>query len=72
MVTSRFLMYSIIGCSPAASSAATTGRYFQSQLAPRVTVIPVIHLAYQWWNPSKTFSIYHVTTQLSLAYISND
>ena len=61
-----------MGCSFAASSANTTGIYSHSPPSPRITAIPVIFLAAQWWNPSRTFSISPVTTQLSLLYISTD
>ena len=44
-------MYSIMWCSPMASSAVTTGGYFHYLPAPRVTIIPVILLATWWWNP---------------------
>ena len=70
MVACRLLMYSIMGCSPADSSAATTRVYYHSPPAPRVSVIPVIRLAARWWNPSSNFSIDPVTTQLSLTYSS--
>ena len=72
MFSCRLLMYSIMGCSTAASSAATTGVYYQSLPAPHVAVIPVIRLVARCWNPSSTFIISPVTTQLLLPYSSID
>ena len=65
-------MYYIMGCKPAASSAATTGGYSHYPSTPRVAVIPVIRLASWWWNPYGTSSITPITTQLSLLYSITD
>ena len=72
VVACNLLIYSIMGCSPAASSSATTGRYSHSPTAPHAAVIPMIRLSTRWWNPYGTFSIIPVTTQLSLIYSSTD
>ena len=72
MFDCHLLMYCIVGCSPADSSDANTGGYSQSLPTSRVTIIPVIFLVAWWQNPSRTFSISPVTTQLSLTYSRTD
>ena len=72
MVACHLLMYSIMGCIPAASSAATTGGYCHSPPDPYFTVIPVLRLAARWCNLSRTFIISPINAQLSLPYSITD
>ena len=72
IVACRLLMYSPMVWNPVTSIAATTEGYYHSPHTPRVVVIHVIHLIDRWRNPSNTFRIPPVTTQISLLYRSNN
>ena len=72
MVACRLLIFSIMGFIPATSIAAAAGGYSHSPPSPRISVVPMILLDDQWWNPSSSFTISPVTTQLSLLYIITD
>ena len=65
-------IYSLIGHSPAVSSASDTGRHSHSPLVVHRNVIPVILLDTWWWNPSSTFILAFVTTHISLPYYNTD
>ena len=51
---------------------SNTYRTLYSLSATRFAVIPVIYMYAQWWNPSMTFNIAPVITQLSLNYSITD
>ena len=72
MIALWLLIYSVMGCISVASSAVTTGGYYHYYPIPHVAIIPVIRLYTQWWNPSRTFSILPVDTQISLPYSSTN
>ena len=68
MVVCCLLMYTLMGCSPAASTTSSTNGYFHSPPAPRFSVIPVIRCVAQWCNSIRTLGISPVTTQILLLY----
>ena len=68
MVDCLCCIYYLIGHIPAFYRASDTGGHSHFPLIVRRIVIPVIIFATQWWNPSGTFSMDPVTTQISLPY----
>ena len=71
-VTCLRWIHSLIGHSPTVSRASTTGGHSHFPLSVRRAVIPAKLLATQWRNPSSTFSMAPVTTQLSIPYNNTD
>ena len=63
-VTCILWIYYLIGHRPVASSASSTGGQSHSPLVVCCAAIPTIFLTVQWCNPSRTFSMDPVTTQL--------
>ena len=61
-----------MGWSPVASNDVITESYSHSLPAPCIAITPVIRLSDRWCNPSKTFRIYPVTTQILMTYRSTD
>ena len=70
MVACYLWIYSFIRHIPAASTVSATGGYSHYLSSFLWAVIIAILQAALWWNPSSTFSIYPVITQLSLPYVS--
>ena len=62
------LMYTPIGCIPAASTAYTTKGYSHSLPAPHFAVSPVIRRANWWRSTYMTLIIYPINTQFLLTY----
>ena len=65
MMACHIWMYSFILHKPAATIVLATGGYYHYPISALQAVIPAIHQAALWWNPSSTFSISPITTQLS-------
>ena len=66
----NLLSYGVDSCS--FLCCPPTGGNSNSPPAPCVSVIPMIYLYAQWWNPSKTFRTPPVTTHISLLYKSTN
>ena len=72
MVACLCWVYTLIGHIPEVSSASTTRGHSHSPPVVCCTVIPMILLATQLWNPSINFSISPFATKLLLPYNITD
>ena len=70
MVECRLRTYSFIGYIPITSNASSTYEHFHTSSRTRQSDMSDILWATLWWNPSITFNIASVTTQLLIPYIN--